>query len=243
MIDGTFPDNYPPALRFEIDSDGGITDRPVTILAPDLCEKADGRQLGLAKIVAGLIGVDSDDIYRRAERARRVANRFRNAVIALLAMLTVAAAGSATSFWHQLQTNEAFVDGTLAQFTSLVDATVKSAEAFDTPLAVTRSMLQYAEGLLTVMTKFGRDAPKIEYRKATMLAAFSDNYRYLGQTKTAKQRLDEAQQIMADLVRTAPSNRDYLFSKARMHGKAGALLSTLGDDGASKREYQARSPI
>jgi tetratricopeptide (TPR) repeat protein len=244
IIGGAYPDNFPPALRFEIASDGSITDHPVTILGPDLREEADGRQLGIAKIVAGLIGVNSDDIYRRAERARRAANRFRNGIIAALALLTVAASGSAAYAWRQLRTNEAFLDATLAQFTGLVDTAVKSADTYAVPLAVTRSLLENAEGMLTVMTKYGRrDAPKIEYRRATMLAAFSDNYRYLGQTKTAKQRLDEAQQIMADLVRTAPSNSDYLFSEAQMHGKAGVLLSTLGDVGASKREYQARYEI
>jgi tetratricopeptide (TPR) repeat protein len=243
IIDGIYPDNFPQALRFEIASDGTITDRPATILGPDLREEADGCQLGLAKIVAGLIGVASDDIYRRAERARRAANRFRSAVIATLAVLTIAAGGSAAYAWQQLKTNEAFLDATLAQFTSLVDTTIKSAEAYAVPLAVTRSMLENAEGMLTVMTKYGRDAPTIEYRKATMLAAFSDNYRNLGQTKVAKQRLDDAQQIMADLVHTAPSNNEYLFTKAQLHGKAGALMSTLGDVGASVRENRARYEI
>lgn len=226
-----------------MDGDGTITDRSLTLLGPDLQENADGRQLGLVKVVAGMIGVGSDEIYQRAERARRAANRFRNAVIAVLVMLTVAAAGSAAYAWQQLTTKEAFLDATLTQFTSLVNTAVKSAEACAVPLAVTRSVLENAEGVLTVMTKYGRDAPKIKYRKAIMLTAFSDNYRDLGQTQTAKQRLDEAQQIMADLVRIAPSNNDYAFTKAQLHGKAGALLSTLGDVGAFVREDQARYQI
>ena len=242
IIDGIFPDNFPKALCFEIATDGSITDRPVTILGPDLREEADGRQLGLAKIVAGLIDVGSDDIYRRAERARRAANRFRNGVIAVLAVLTIASASAAALYWHQLRTSETLLDATLAQFTGLVDSAVKTA-ANAMPLAVTRTMLEGAEGVLTAMTEGRRDAPKIEYRKAIMLAAFSDNYRDLGQTRTAKHRLDEAQRIMVDLVRTAPSNNDYLFTKAQLHGKAGALLSTLGDRGASVREYQARHEI
>src|SRR5215471_418560 len=36
MIDGTWPDNFPPALRYEIAADSTVTDRPVTILGPDL---------------------------------------------------------------------------------------------------------------------------------------------------------------------------------------------------------------
>jgi hypothetical protein len=71
IIEGTVPDNFPPALRFELAADGTLTDRPVTILGPDLREAADGKNLGLAKIVAGLTGLGSDEVYRRAERERR----------------------------------------------------------------------------------------------------------------------------------------------------------------------------
>ena len=38
IIDGTWPDNFPPALRYELATDGTITDRRVTILGPDLRE-------------------------------------------------------------------------------------------------------------------------------------------------------------------------------------------------------------
>jgi TIR domain len=65
IVAGTPPENFPPALRFELDADGRTTDRPVTILAPDLRSKGDGKSLGLAKIIAGLTGLAPDDIYRR----------------------------------------------------------------------------------------------------------------------------------------------------------------------------------
>ena len=71
IVDGTFPTNFPPGLRFELGADGTVTDRPVTVLGPDLRETGDGRSLGLAKVVAGLTGLDTDVIFRRAERARR----------------------------------------------------------------------------------------------------------------------------------------------------------------------------
>jgi len=54
IIGGSYPENFPAALRFEIAADGSITDEPVTILGPDLRDTGEGRQLGLAKIVAGL---------------------------------------------------------------------------------------------------------------------------------------------------------------------------------------------
>jgi hypothetical protein len=46
-------------------------------------EHADGKDLGLAKIVAGLTGLGADDIYRRAERQRRQRRFFGGLIVAL----------------------------------------------------------------------------------------------------------------------------------------------------------------
>jgi tetratricopeptide (TPR) repeat protein len=92
ILEGSPPECFPPALRFEVSPDGTVTDRPVIILAPDLRDGHDGRELALAKIVASLLGVPVDDIVRRAERDRR--RRLRSWV-AGLASITVAMAGLA----------------------------------------------------------------------------------------------------------------------------------------------------
>ena len=107
------PDNFPPALRFELAADGNVTDRPITILGPDLRECADGKNLGLAKIVAGLTGLGADDIFSRAERARRLRARIWAAVAGFCLLLAVLASGSAVYAWQQLKTNEAFLSATL----------------------------------------------------------------------------------------------------------------------------------
>jgi TIR domain len=90
ILDGTRPDNFPPALRYHIAGDGTVSDRPITILGPDLRERGDGKTLGLAKMVAGLTGLGVDDLYRRAERARRRQNRLRAAFAAILLALALA---------------------------------------------------------------------------------------------------------------------------------------------------------
>src|SRR5215467_11856596 len=102
-------DQIAPALRYELAADGTVTDRPVTILGPDLRESGDGRSLGLAKVVAGLTGLAVDDLFRRAERARRRRNRFWAALAGLFLLLAVAATGCALYAWQQLKTNEAFL--------------------------------------------------------------------------------------------------------------------------------------
>ncbi|MGY3443009.1 TIR domain-containing protein [Bradyrhizobium sp. USDA 4473] len=104
IVDGTFPDNFPPALRFELGDDGSVTERPITILGPDLRETGDGRELGLAKVIAGLTGLDTDVVFRRAERARRRRRKY-------VATASAVVLGVVTSlgFWSELQRRR-FVD-------------------------------------------------------------------------------------------------------------------------------------
>ena len=62
---------FPPALRFKLDSKGRITKKRVEVLAADAREEGDGKNLALAKVIAGLLGLSSDDVFRRAAARRR----------------------------------------------------------------------------------------------------------------------------------------------------------------------------
>ena len=86
--DGGEQECFPPALKFELDAEGRITDRPAPMpIAADVREEGDGRELALAKVVASLIGVPSDEVYRRAERERKRQARIRNAIAAGIVIL------------------------------------------------------------------------------------------------------------------------------------------------------------
>ena len=101
IIDGTPGDAenecFPPALRFAVTPDGAITDTPADVLAADLRETGDGFELALAKVVARLIGLAPDDVYRRAERERRRQARLRMAIVAVIALLAIVGGGL---FWQ-----------------------------------------------------------------------------------------------------------------------------------------------
>lgn len=103
IVGGTYPDNFPPALRFELNADGTVSDRPITILGPDVRESGDGRNLALAKIAAALIDVPVDDVFRRAERARRRQAFVRNCLVALF----LAVAGTGGYFYFRSSLIEA----------------------------------------------------------------------------------------------------------------------------------------
>jgi tetratricopeptide (TPR) repeat protein len=117
IIDGTPGDAqyecFPPSLRFAIAPGGAITDTPDDVLAADLREKGDGFELALAKVVARLIGLAPDDVYRRAERERRRQGRLRMAIAAVIALLAIGGGGL---FWQSTQQKR-----TLNEIAALVD--------------------------------------------------------------------------------------------------------------------------
>jgi len=80
---------FPPALKFKLNADGQPTIEADELLAADAQEEGDGKNLALAKVVAGLTGVPSDEIFRRADRERRAALRRRRRVQTLIGVLGV----------------------------------------------------------------------------------------------------------------------------------------------------------
>ena len=78
---------FPSSLKFKLDAEGQITSEPVEVLAADVREQGDGKTLALAKVVAGLLDLSADDVFRRAERERRRKGRVRNGIIGIIAAL------------------------------------------------------------------------------------------------------------------------------------------------------------
>lgn len=85
---------FPLALRFNVNADGNITQDPAEPLAADIRAHADGKRLGVLKLVAGMIGVGLDEIIQRDMR------RGRKRVMAITAtsLATVLAMGTLTGF-------------------------------------------------------------------------------------------------------------------------------------------------
>ena len=146
------------------------------------------RTPALAKVVAGLLGVSSDDIFRRAERERRRKGRVRNGTIAALAVLAVTASGSAVYAWQQLKTNEAFRNATLQRATDIITTAVAQADKYSVPRTATLELLSRAEGIFDDMARLGRQTPELLYRKSQMLIDFAWMYQSLGNTTKWEER-------------------------------------------------------
>ena len=125
-----------------------------------------------------------------------------------LAILAVAATGSAVYAWQQLKTNEAFLNATLKRATEIVNTAVAQAEKYGVPRTATLALLTKAEGLFDDMARLGRPTPELRYQKAWMLIEFARNYAILGDTAKQKARAEEARQLMAELAAEMPDDPD-----------------------------------
>jgi tetratricopeptide (TPR) repeat protein len=238
IIDGAVPDNFPPALRYELTEKGIITDRPANFLGPDLRDSADGRNLGLAKLVAGLLGLSPDEIVRRAERARRQRNRVWAGLAAVFLFLALAAAGGAIYAWQQLKTNEAFLDAALKTATEIVNTAVAQAEKYNVPRIATLELLLKAEALFGDMARFGRPTPELSRRKAWMLIEFARNYWVLGDTGKQFAHATEAYRLLAGLAAEKPGDATYQYDLSIAHSEVGNVLVERGDLAGALNHYR-----
>jgi WD40 repeat protein len=116
----------PPSLRFKLDAGGQVTSEPIEVLAADVREEGDGKNLALAKVVAGLLGVSSDDVFRRAERERR---RRQRTWITGLSVVALMLAGLAV--WAEINRREAVIQRAEAFNNETVGLAALSAKALD----------------------------------------------------------------------------------------------------------------
>jgi hypothetical protein len=80
---------FPSAIKFKLDATGRVTKKAIEVLGADARDEGDGKALAIAKIIAGLLGLSSDEVFRRAERERRATARRRRGVQALVCGLAL----------------------------------------------------------------------------------------------------------------------------------------------------------
>jgi len=110
---------FPPALRFKVGADGGLTTEPEEPIAADARATGDGKQGALLKLVAGLIGVGLDDVRKREAIAD---NRRIKMTAAALAVFAVVGLSAGFFYFQQrsYQAHEERRDRDLAETKALV---------------------------------------------------------------------------------------------------------------------------
>ena len=100
---------FPSALRFKLAPDGTVSNERTEPIAADARPLADGKPGALLKLLAGVLGVNYDDLRRRDEERRRKQQRVVVSVSFALALVFATLAGAALWQWRaaEVQRNEA----------------------------------------------------------------------------------------------------------------------------------------
>lgn len=248
IVDGE-PDNseqgcFPPALRIHLDARDVSPHQRAEPIAADARSNGDGKETAKHKIVAGLLGVQLDELIRRAERLRKRRIQLSVALAGGVLLLAILASGASLYAWHQLKINEAFLKATLGTATAIVDTAVAQAEKYNVPRTATLELLVKAERLFDDMSRLGRPTPDLKHQKAWMLIHFARNYAILGESEKRRLRANEAHELMRSLSLEYPDNvlfqrdlsvtlnglGDFLKLHGNLEGAASAYADSLAID-------------
>ena len=235
---------FPPALRFQLGADGTITPSPAEVLAADIREDGDGRALAVAKVVARLLNLNTDDIFRRAERERR--RRSRN-WIAGLSAVAVSLAGLAV--WAEVNRREA-----VAQRKEAVRNFALAKGAADSLVVDIAQGLRNVEGMRSetvakilgtarsTIDKLAEAAPgnvELQSSRMAMLYAFGETLTVQSDLPNALENYRTALAIAERLAKSNPGNSELQRVVAASHHKIGDVLRLQGNLPAAMDSFQA----
>jgi len=236
ILDGA-PDDpanpcFPPALMRIVTPDGRITDERVEPpLAADLRANGDGRELGEIKIIAGLLGIDLDQLRRREEIERRARQR-RYATIAstMAALAVVSMITAGLTLWLRyrlaesnqqlatsLESEKAAKTTAKERLYRLIDVgedfshrTVELAETRGLQPDVAVELLELTERPLKDLATSGVDDPRLNHRLAVISVRYALSNRRLGRWETWQTASLNALRQMRAQVALHPSDPEFL---------------------------------
>jgi len=244
---------FPPSLKFKPDGDGSITYEPVELLAADPREEGDGKSLALAKVIAGLLGVSSDDIFRRAMRERR---RRQRSWIAGLSAVAIMLAGVAA--WAEINRREAVAQRTVAERNfsvakqsadALISDIASAARQHGISTETVNSLLSAADSAiedLVAQVREANDREGVEISpelsellalQASMLDEFASVHAAQGDIAKEEAALNRAFSNLVEVVKAHPDNIAFARRMAHCYRRLGDVLMAKGDAKEASRKY------
>ncbi len=234
---------FPPSLRFKLDDDGQLTGEPVELLAADAREQGDGKNLALAKVVAGLLGLSSDDIFRRAERDRR---RRQRSWIAGLSAVAIMLAGLAV--WAEINRREAVAQREVAERNFAIAKQGANSLIFDIAQALrhqegmqtetVRKILGTAEEVIEKLADRSGGNPDLLRLQSAMFNEFATTYAAQGDTAKQDESARKALAIIARLAEEDANNAEWQRDLSVSYDRVGNALEAQGDRVGALQAYQ-----
>ncbi|MFB0613091.1 toll/interleukin-1 receptor domain-containing protein [Aurantiacibacter poecillastricola] len=223
---------FPEALRFELDSDGTLSDRRAEPIAADFREQGDGRRLGKLKLIAGLLNVGLDDLVQRdnARRTRRLALVAAASAIGMVG--TSALALYAFDQRNEAREQRAEADGLIEYMLTDLRSELEPVGRLDVLDGVGhRAMQYYAKQSLADLTdtELGRRA------RATQLVAEVQNLR--GDNEAAFPAFQQSARTTAAILERRPNDPEALFNHSQSEFWVGYLAWQTGRMDAAQRHF------
>lgn len=207
LIEGSPADAFPPALKLSSD-----TREEAEPLAADFAKHADGRRLGLLKLLAGLSGVALADLVQRdaQRRMRRVMAVTAGSILVMLGLGAMAYLAIQSRNEAERQRNQA--EGLVEFMLTDLREELRGVGRLDVMTDVNRRAMAYyrAQGDLE------RLSPESLERRARILLAMGEDDNKRQNRELARQRFAEAHRTTQEQLRRDPTNPDRMFA----HGQS-----------------------
>lgn len=235
---------FPRALKFKLGPDGALTDLPEDPIAADAREHADGKDIALLKLVAGLLDVPFDSLRRREHEAQRRRFRWLAGVAASLALVFASLAGAAG--WFAIRAEAARVEAEHQKATAENNLAV-ALEAADTLAFEIEEQVGDTEGVQqrvllriqrlaqNLVEQLGKDQAlpeRAERARGWSFLRSSTTARLTGDLNDAIRDAQAGRRIFERLAQIDPANADYkraisvsLTSEADIYADGGDLTS------------------
>jgi len=219
ILEGDPPDCFPAALRaFGQD---GTWHEP---LATDLRRGADGKHLGLLKLVAGITGIGLDDLVQR-DASRRVRRTTTLGTLALIGSLIMAAlALVAIDSRREAERQRAEVERQIEFMVTDLRERLKSVGRLDVLDAVNRQVLDYYRR----QHLDDLDPDSLEHR-ARLLQAMGEDDLARGQLGVARAAFDDAYRTTAEQLDRSPDDPVRIYAHAQSEFWVGEVYRLLRD--------------
>jgi tetratricopeptide (TPR) repeat protein len=223
---------FPPALRFELDAEGDLTNVPAEPLAADAREAGDGKRYAFLKIAAGMLGVGLDDLVRR-DSQRRTQIAMAAAVASSMgatgfAFTTFAAVKAGDEARHMRAEAEGLIEFMLGDLKEKLEPVGK--------LDILESVADRATAYYEGQDAGSLDDAALAQRAKAMIQLGSIDFRR-NDLAAAQSMFEAAEAATLPLLKESPNDPERVFDHAQSVFYLGQNAIARGDLEAGKKFY------
>jgi tetratricopeptide (TPR) repeat protein len=227
---------FPAALRFHLRADGTLSDERGEPVAADLRPTGDGREDGVLKVIAGLLGVPFNELKRRElVAARRRARIYQGIAAAMVALALFAVAGGWMAVRYAQHAESLLAEG-IRISANQVAAAVQLADQSGISRKLIDALLRETDQAFQALHEKVAEAPRLPWRTARapgelraehglLLLVLADHYGIIGETARQSELAARARAIFEQVAAEEPAKVEWQRNLARSYDVSGSALA------------------